>query len=159
MKVAQSCPSLVQGILQARILEWVAVPFSRGSSQPRDWTQVTHIAGGFFTSWATRKALWSGQHNSKNWPQENGEKNWPWSWRLTGLETIKMALTQPATWLQLTLAHNTSLFQGGWDWFTNLLSWISSGSRSMLEGILKLEFYLLVKGIIIGMMSLCKMIT
>ena len=37
----------VRGILQARILEWVAVPFSRGSSQPRDRTQVSHIAGGF----------------------------------------------------------------------------------------------------------------
>ena len=63
MKVAQSCPTLcdpiaytVHGILQARILEWVAVPFSRGSSQPRDWTQVSHIVGGFFTSWATREA-------------------------------------------------------------------------------------------------------
>jgi len=44
------------GILQARILEWVAVPFSRGSSQPRDRTQVSHIAGGFFTNWATREA-------------------------------------------------------------------------------------------------------
>ena len=95
----------------------------------------------------------SGQHNSKNWPQENGEKNWPWSWRLTGLETIKMTLTQPATWLQQTLAHSTSLFQGGWDWFTNLLFWISSGSGSVLEEILKLEFYLLVKGILIVMMS------
>ena len=41
--------------LQARILEWVAVPFSRGSSQPRDRTQVSIIAGGFFTSWATRE--------------------------------------------------------------------------------------------------------
>ena len=37
-------------ILWAKILEWVAVPFSRGSSQPRDRTQVSHIAGGFFTS-------------------------------------------------------------------------------------------------------------
>ena len=46
----------VHGILQARILEWVAVPSSRGSSQPRDWTQVCGIAGGFFTSWATREA-------------------------------------------------------------------------------------------------------
>ena len=64
VKVAQSCLTLcnpvdhtVHGILQARILEWVAFPFSRGSSQPRDWTQVSHIAGGFFTSWATREAL------------------------------------------------------------------------------------------------------
>ena len=46
----------VHGILQARILEWVAIPFSRGSSWPRDWTQVSSIAGGFFTIWATREA-------------------------------------------------------------------------------------------------------
>ena len=65
VKVAQSCPSLcdpmdytVHGILQARILEWVAFPFSRGSSQPRDQNQVSCIAGGFFTSWATREAQW-----------------------------------------------------------------------------------------------------
>ena len=45
------------GILQARVLEWVAIPFSRGSSQPRDWTWVSCIAGRFFTSWATREAL------------------------------------------------------------------------------------------------------
>ena len=53
----------VHGTLQARTLEWVTIPFSRGSSQPRDWTQVSHIAGGFFTSWATREAqeYWSGQ--------------------------------------------------------------------------------------------------
>ena len=53
VKVAQLCPTLcdpmdytVHGILQARILEWVVIPFSRGSSQPRDQTQVSHIAGG-----------------------------------------------------------------------------------------------------------------
>ena len=49
----------VHGILQARILGWVAFPFSRGSSQPRNQTQVSRIAGGFFTSWATREALQS----------------------------------------------------------------------------------------------------
>ena len=46
----------VHGTLQARILEWVIVPFSRASSQPRDRTQISFIAGGFFTSWATREA-------------------------------------------------------------------------------------------------------
>ena len=46
----------VYGILQARILEWVAVPFSKGSSQPRDQPWVSHIAGRFFTIWATREA-------------------------------------------------------------------------------------------------------
>ena len=63
VKVAQSCPTLcdpmdytVHGILQARILEWVAFPFFRGSSQPRDQTQFSRIAGRFFTSWATREA-------------------------------------------------------------------------------------------------------
>ena len=49
------CPSgsSVHGILQARILVWVAMSFFRGSSQPRDQTQVSHTAGGFFTIGAT----------------------------------------------------------------------------------------------------------
>ena len=50
--------SSVHGMLQARTLEWVAIPFSRGSSWPRDWTQVSWIAGRFFTIWATREAKW-----------------------------------------------------------------------------------------------------
>ena len=57
VKVAQSYLTLcdpidytVHEILQARKLEWVAFPFSRGSAQPRDQTQVSHIAGRFFTS-------------------------------------------------------------------------------------------------------------
>ena len=61
-KVAQSCLTLcdpmdytVHGILQARILEGVAFPFFRGSSQSRDWIQVSLIAGGFFTSWEETK--------------------------------------------------------------------------------------------------------
>ena len=55
--VSESCDPTdytVHDILQVRILEWVAFPFSRGSSQPRDQTQVSHTAGGPFTSWATR---------------------------------------------------------------------------------------------------------
>ena len=69
VKVTHSCPTLwdltdctVHGILQARILEWVVFPFFRGSSQPRDWTQVSHTAGRFFTNWATRETqeYWSG---------------------------------------------------------------------------------------------------
>ena len=47
--------AVIHGILQARILERVAFPSSRGSSQPRDRTQVSHIAGGFFTICATRE--------------------------------------------------------------------------------------------------------
>ena len=47
--------SSVHGILQARILEWVAIPFSRGSSWPSDWTWVSCITGRFFAIWATRE--------------------------------------------------------------------------------------------------------
>ena len=68
VKVAQLCSTLcdpmdwVHGILQARIMEWVALPFSMGSSQPRGRTQVSCIVGRFFTSWAIREAqeYWSG---------------------------------------------------------------------------------------------------
>ena len=51
----------VHGILQARILEWVAIPFSRGSSQTRDRTQVSSFAGEFSNIWATREAQYSGE--------------------------------------------------------------------------------------------------
>ena len=67
LEVAQSCPTLcdpmdcslpgssVHGIFQARVLEWVAISFSRGSSQPRDQTWVFHIVGRCFTVWITRE--------------------------------------------------------------------------------------------------------
>ena len=67
--VTQLCPTLcdlvdcsppgssVHGILQARILEWVAISFSRGFSPPRDQTQVSCTAGRFFTIWTSREAL------------------------------------------------------------------------------------------------------
>ena len=48
--------SSIHGILQARILEYVTIPFSRVTSQPRDWTRVSCIAGKFFTIWAMREA-------------------------------------------------------------------------------------------------------
>ena len=81
VKVAQLCPTLcnpmhytVHGILQARILEWVAFPFSRGSSQPRDRTQVSHIAGGFFTSWVTKEAyLFNGLFFRNCFPSWSGQ--------------------------------------------------------------------------------------
>ena len=75
--IAQSCLTLcdpvdyslpsssVHGILQAWILEWVAIPFSRGSFQPRDQTRVSCIAGWFSTIWATREALNSNKDKIK----------------------------------------------------------------------------------------------
>ena len=76
-EVAQSCLTLcnpincslpgssIHGIFQARVLEWVAISFSRGSSQPRDWTQVSHIACRRFTIWATREAQLFTWHSIK----------------------------------------------------------------------------------------------
>ena len=65
-------------------MEWVAFPFSRGSSQPRDWTQVSRIAGEFFTSWATEEA-----HGYEIWTIMKAEhqridtfKLWCWRWHL-----------------------------------------------------------------------------
>ena len=61
--------SSVHGILQARILEWVAISFSRGSAWPRDWTQVSCIAVRFFTIWATREAHKAKKDLKNYWPQ------------------------------------------------------------------------------------------
>ena len=73
-EVAQSCPTLcdpvdcsppgssLHGILQARVLEWGAISFSRGSSRPRDRTRVSRIGGRRFNLWATREALWTCYH-------------------------------------------------------------------------------------------------
>ena len=88
MSVTHSCPTLcnpidcsLQGsslheILQARILEWVAIPFSMGSSQPRDQTQLSCIAGEFFTVWATRETpFWQNLYLKKI-----SLRNSPWWW-------------------------------------------------------------------------------
>ena len=66
-------------------MEWVAFPFSEGSSQPRDWTQVSHIAGGFFTSWATGKPKNTGVGS----PSSRGSC-WP-----------RIILVRPVTWLSV----------------------------------------------------------
>ena len=74
--------SSVHGIFQARILEWVAISFSGGSSRPRDWTRVFHIAGRRFTIWATREAPYSqscGFSSSHVWMWELDHKE---DWRL-----------------------------------------------------------------------------
>ena len=78
-KVTQSCPnfcdpmdcslpgSFIHEIFQARVLEWVAISFSRGSSWPRDRTQVSHIAGRCFTFWASREGNVNRHVLKANW--------------------------------------------------------------------------------------------
>ena len=85
------------GILQARILEWVAVPSSRGSSQPRDQTQVFHIAGRYFTDWATREArevLGEMKTKGKLCPDK---EMWLRSWRTR--KQTKLSLVPPREFL------------------------------------------------------------
>ena len=74
----------VHGTLQVKILEWVAFPFSRGSSQPRDRIQVSRTAGGFFTSWATVEAP-IGLHDSAN-VKDLCPSQWYWFsiWNVSG---------------------------------------------------------------------------
>ena len=81
--IAQSCLTLcnlikcswpgssVHGNLQARILEWVAIFISRGSSWPRDWIRVSCIAGRFFTVWATREV----DNKLTNQPKQRNNRN------------------------------------------------------------------------------------
>ena len=84
-EVSQSCLTLcdpmdcslpgssVHGIFQARILEWVAFPFSRRSSWPRDWTWVSRVVGRHFTIWATKK---SERGELKNWLKTQHSENY-----------------------------------------------------------------------------------
>ena len=97
VKVAQSCPTLCNPmdyighwILQARILEWVAVPFSRGSSQSRNRTQVSRIAGGFFTSWVTREA--------RKWKSLSHVQLFTTPWTMACQAPLSMEFSRPEYW-------------------------------------------------------------
>ena len=120
VKVTQSCPTLcnpmgypVHGILQARILEWVAFSFSRGSSQPRDRTQASLIAGGFYTSWASsninivpkiRKVSW------KRWSLSWISKAKGWYWREASDRAPEVS-TWACSWLMPVSFVRTLAFQ------------------------------------------------
>ena len=85
--------SSFHGIFQAIVLEWIAISFSRGSSQLRDWTQVSHIVDRHFTIWATREVLLSSSNSgpvlclvSFN-PRPSSLRVMP-SWQLTSHKAI-----------------------------------------------------------------------
>ena len=98
--LCNSLGSSVHGILQARILEWVAFPFFRGSFRLRDRTQVSRIAGRFFTIWATREA--QGYRGSWTWQEDRedvetgrqwgGSGGWRQSQEPLGLRAKKVGL-------------------------------------------------------------------
>ena len=87
--------SSIHGILQTRILEWVAISFSRGSSQPRDWTWVFCIAGRFFTVWATKKGhvcVWCVYTHTHTY-----------IWYIFGINLLMSILNCRKTWGRLNL--------------------------------------------------------
>ena len=129
MNVTQSCLTLcdpmnyslpgptVHEILHSRIIEWVAIPFSRGSSQPRDWTWVSCFAGRFFTVWVTREALQVLVNLAPHFSVEEPESDLP---RLTPEAGIRAGLdswfpSRPPTRLSIADSGLTSfLCQGLW---------------------------------------------
>ena len=96
----------VHEILQARILEWVAFPLSRGSSQPRDQTQVSCIAGEFFTVWATREApFWQNLYLKKI-----SLRNSPWWWpRIVGKSPLLWGPDYGKIWERDSLSRSQAL--------------------------------------------------
>ena len=109
-EVAQSCPTLcdpmdcslsgssVHGIFQARVLEWVAVSFSTGSSQPRDRTQVSRIAGRHFTVWATMEVLFPQKIYwvTSSWKELCEEQRWT-NYRKQTIKILTKATPKPTT--------------------------------------------------------------
>ena len=123
-KSPQSCPTLgdpmdcrppgssVHGPLQARILEWVSMPSSRGSSQPWGWTQVSCLAGGFFTTSVTWEAPHLGHFWTKKellevrlgWqhsPEHKGVSFWP--------DLLACLPPLPQSWSQWGYRHQINL--------------------------------------------------
>ena len=102
--------SFIHGILQARILEWVAISSSRGSSWPRDQTYISCIAGSFLTHWATREAPSYTGSSQIQWEKRTtqahvqGDKDYQQSrstWRLI-TETSSSPLSQPHIFIYLS---------------------------------------------------------
>ena len=126
-EVTQSCPTLcnpmdcsppgssIHGIFQTRILEWVAISFSRGSSQPRDRTPVSCIEARFFTIWATREALYS-LYTSINNPFLNTPQ----------IAHLVLARTLADKVLEPRFPGLPALCSAHWDWPTPVFSsWVS----------------------------------
>ena len=115
------------GILQTRILEWIAIPFSRGSSQPRDRTLISFIAGRFFTLWAIGKSryyqLQTGSSKEYCQRQQQGHLLLP----LRRLNPVLLQLLTFNTSWRSSGWMRCSVLQGIW-WDRSLDDWIFLGT-------------------------------
>ena len=119
--------SSVHGILQAKILEWVAMLSSRGSSQPRDQTQVFCIAGRFFTVWTTREARNMSLDVTFSADYQDDEKDrhrWALSRCDIALLSIQMSSAEELHYTEMT-------WTADWKW--NLLGWISKVTSMAMD--------------------------
>ena len=112
--------SSVYAILQARIPEWTAIPFSRGSSQTRDWTQVSHIAGRFFTIWAIKFKYALNLNPNLNlkpwdWPDSDGSvlSNWP---AMQKTQEMRVQSLGPEDALEEEIAIHSSILAWKFPW-------------------------------------------
>ena len=148
--VTQSCPTLCkpmdcspQGheIISARILEWVAISFSRGSSQPRDQTQVSYIAGEFLTIWDHRAQWWALENQTK--PGTFSKfKELPNTYAASGLPLHHLSQDQrPQSKVQSPVKTSTSQ-AGGWQVANSLVKhcYLSESLLHTPEYISKLTF-------------------
>ena len=114
--------SSVHGIFQARVLGWVAVSFSRGSSRPRDWTQVSSIADRCFTVWATREV-----HNDSHGISQKCLRDPTWACTICGgfpdtsLFRVN-SVVGPALEVLVTVRHNAATTIGNFEKTTLLLT-------------------------------------
>ena len=135
VKVTQLCLTLcdpmdytVHGILQARIVEWVAVPFSRGSSQHKNRTQASPLVGGFFTSWATVKVLCAYREHEAGW-RKCSSGPWVWlSYQWSRLQWWMLGSAVLSLWAlfgQLPTVFLAQLTTTIWQWFCPCLSFFT----------------------------------
>ena len=150
-EVAQSCSTLcnpmdcslpgssIHGIFQARVLEWVAISFSRRSSWPRDWTQVSCIVGRRFTVWPTREVKEGGLYQilvqffvkykvwkGKKWGWKRNLSIGAWKSRTDLCETKIQSFPKPSVYcLGTSMGYNHELVRNGDSW-TQTAFWIIS---------------------------------
>ena len=114
--------SSFHGILQARLLEWVPISFSRGSSWPSDWTQVSCIVGRLLNDWATDSLGVPGKplnHCNYVYQEKSGEKE-------------KSEVIQQGVWCRLLLVTALTSFLGGCLWASLLTGVLAFSLLSLL---------------------------
>ena len=100
--------TLSLGILQARILEWVVMPSSRGSSQPRNKTCISCIAGRFITIWATRESLYASKESESEVPQSCPTLCDPMDCSLPGFSVHGILQARGLKWVTISFSRGSS---------------------------------------------------